>query len=353
MSERRYSMSSAAGAASLVAVALLLSAAMPLEAAKPPAGKTYYTVFLGADETFETFRECLVFTGTTVCDIDGEICGAWWTTTGKGGETGIAFELSYSDDGVPSLINGQARLDWHGRGSSMGGAARLEAEGLTSNFAFAARQVAPPACPRLLDDDGNPPPPPSDGTVVTQSRQVGGFHEIELSAAGQLFIEHTGTESLTITAEGRILPLLTSEVRGGRLILGTVPDSHFRTDKGIIYRLTVKSLDDIRVSGAGWIEAQGIDAARLDVAISGAAAVFVSGQATEQHVRISGAGFYDARGLTSRIATVNVSGTAHAMLRVSDELRGSVTGIGVIEYIGEPFVNVTTSGLGVVSQIGR
>ncbi len=299
-------------------------------------------------------KECLVFTETTVCDLDGEICGAWWSTAGaKAGEMGIAFELSYSDDGVPSRINGHARLDWRGRASSMGGAARLEADGSASNFAFAARQAPAAACPRLLDEEDDDPPPPSGDSVVTESRAVRDFHQIDLSAAGQLFIEHTGRESLTITAEARILPLLTSEVRGGRLILGVTPDTHFRTDKRIVYRLTVKSLDDLRVTGAGWIEASGIDTERLDVDISGAGAVFAAGRATQQQVRISGAGFYDARDLVSRTATVTVSGAAHAMLRVSDELHGSVSGVGVIEYIGDPFVDVTISGLGVVHQIGR
>jgi hypothetical protein len=48
--------------------------------------------------------------------------------------------------------------------------------------------------------------------ALLESRQVSGFTKIELSGSGELKIEQTGTESLTISAEDNVLPKITSEV---------------------------------------------------------------------------------------------------------------------------------------------
>jgi len=44
------------------------------------------------------------------------------------------------------------------------------------------------------------------GRVVTETREVGGFTKVELSGSGELTIEKTGTESLSISAEDNLLP---------------------------------------------------------------------------------------------------------------------------------------------------
>ncbi len=64
------------------------------------------------------------------------------------------------------------------------------------------------------------------GTVVTASRSVSDFHGVSVSGVGQLVLENAGTESLTITADDNILPLLESEVRNGVLMLGPRPNTN-------------------------------------------------------------------------------------------------------------------------------
>jgi hypothetical protein len=44
------------------------------------------------------------------------------------------------------------------------------------------------------------------GQLSSESRQVSGFTKVELSGSGELKIEQTGTESLTISAEDNVLP---------------------------------------------------------------------------------------------------------------------------------------------------
>ena len=93
------------------------------------------------------------------------------------------------------------------------------------------------------------------GQLATAQREVSGFTKVELAGQGDLTIEQTGTESLTISAEDNLLPLLTSDVSGDTLILGTKPNTSIVTTKPITYSVTVKDLDGLAVSGSGTMSA--------------------------------------------------------------------------------------------------
>ncbi|HEU5348006.1 MAG TPA: head GIN domain-containing protein [Ktedonobacterales bacterium] len=208
------------------------------------------------------------------------------------------------------------------------------------------------------------------GNVVSEQRDVGDFNEVTLSGVGQLSITQTGSESLAIEAEDNILPLLTSEVRDHRLILGTEPGTHFTPKRTIRYTLTVKDLSAVRISGAGNVEIPalgtpslrleisgagnmtitGLAAEKLEVTLSGAGNATCAGEAHDQDVRISGAGSYHADDLATTTARATISGTGSAHLRVSEQLDARVSGVGSITYRGQPTVRKSVSGIGRVSQ---
>src|SRR5262245_33803264 len=78
------------------------------------------------------------------------------------------------------------------------------------------------------------------GKRVSEPRNVSGFREVVLKGSGNLNIEVTGTESLTIEADDNLLPYLTSDVSGNRLTLGTKDNTNVSPSKEITYTLTVK-----------------------------------------------------------------------------------------------------------------
>ncbi len=187
------------------------------------------------------------------------------------------------------------------------------------------------------------------GIMASEPRAVSGFNGIVLSGAGQLSIEQTGFESLEITADDNVLPLLTSDVVGGRLELG-VQAGYSVSSTQVHYRLTVAELNEIVVSGAADIDASGLDTPFLEVTISGAAAVQLSGRADLQNVAISGAASYYAADLRSGDVRISVSGSAQAVVRASGRLEVSISGTGTVEYYGNPEVHV--SGDGTVRRLG-
>ena len=57
-------------------------------------------------------------------------------------------------------------------------------------------------------------------SVTSESRDVSGFDEVELKGIGNLSIEQTGSESLTVEAEEYVLSKIKTEVENKRLIIG-------------------------------------------------------------------------------------------------------------------------------------
>jgi hypothetical protein len=184
------------------------------------------------------------------------------------------------------------------------------------------------------------------GQLATQSRQVSGFTSVELTGVGELSIDQTGTESLTVSAEDNLLPLLTSRVEADTLILGKKPNTRIVTSKPITYTLTMKDITGLAVSGSGTINAPKLTTAALRIEISGSGVITTAGNADDQSLEISGSGRYLADGLTSKTTTAEISGSGTANVVASNALDVKISGSGTLTYSGNPQVSQTVSGSG-------
>ena len=208
------------------------------------------------------------------------------------------------------------------------------------------------------------------GNVVSESRNVSGFTEVALEGIGDLSIQQTGSESLTIEAEDNIIPKIKTEVKDNRLTIGIEPNTSIQATKPITYKLTVKDLNALELSGSGRIDAQNIntnnlavtnrgsgDVAASDVDINdlkiaqrGSGEVKMSGKADAQDVNISGSGSYQAENLQSKEAKIVANGSGEATIAASDRLDVRINGSGSVEYIGNPTITQRINGSGEVSR---
>ena len=195
-----------------------------------------------------------------------------------------------------------------------------------------------------------PAPALPESGGAAERRDVSGFTGVKLTSIGDLYIEQTGTESLRIEADADVLPQLTSKVSSGILELGVAPGTVIAKNRRIIYRLTVATLDSIAVSGVGGATASNLRADQLTVEIDGAGEMTLAGTVDSQAVTISGTGDYNGEDLQSVTAKVTIDATGNAVLRVSDHLDATVSGVGSVEYIGDPQVTKAVSGVGSVER---
>jgi hypothetical protein len=184
------------------------------------------------------------------------------------------------------------------------------------------------------------------GQLATESRAVSGFSTVELSGGGELTIQKTGTESLSISAEDNLLPRLTSEVSNNTLILGTKPNTTILPQQPVTYTVTVKDLTGVAVSGSGNIRVPDLTTSALDISISGSGTITVTGTVSDQDLEISGSGRYEAAQLSSKNVKAEISGSGTANVLATDVLDVEISGSGTVTYTGNPRVEQEISGSG-------
>lgn len=224
------------------------------------------------------------------------------------------------------------------------------------------------------------------GNVIQEDRDVSGFTGVQLNTSGDVTITAGEADALTIEAEDNIMPLLTSEVRGGVLQLGTTPNSSFSTTRGIHYIVTIASLESVELNGSGDINVAdfsgdsfsittngsgdttfaAVEVADVSITVNGSGAVelaslsgdtlqvrqtgsgdiTVAGQVTSQDVEKPGSGSYHAFDLASATANINVSGSGDAEITVSEALNAQLSSSGNVIYAGEPAIEQSTTGSG-------
>lgn len=189
------------------------------------------------------------------------------------------------------------------------------------------------------------------GRFVTESRRAEGFTAIAV-AAGRVVVTRGSVESLEITAEDNILPLIESTVINGRLTLGLRSGSGATNVHGVEYRITMRDLREIHAGGASRIDANGIEASHLIVNLSGASTFSGSGSVNRMDLNLSGASRVQAPELTAHTATAMLSGASVALVRVTDSLVVHASGASVVEFLGDPAVEAETSGGSIVRRAG-
>ncbi len=192
------------------------------------------------------------------------------------------------------------------------------------------------------------------GNIVTQSRSVAGFQAVSMGGSGRLFVEQGPTESLTVTADDNLMQYIDTKVVGDQLELGFglgAPMRSLQPTKPIEFHLTVKTLDEVDLSGSGVVDMKKIDGERLKAGISGSGTMTAAGVVNDLTLSISGSGKFDGADLHSVRTSVGISGSGRARVATSDQLSVDVSGSGSVEYTGNPQVSKDISGSGSVRRV--
>lgn len=212
--------------------------------------------------------------------------------------------------------------------------------------------------------------------MTVEVRRVERFDKVRFRGPGILKIAQGEKESLTIHAPAYVMRNVESRVDDGTLYLGYVSPKvvSLKVHREVIsYQLSMKDLRKLslvgagrvsipdldndsvtlKLSGSGQIVVEHLTADRLDAEISGAGMVKVSGDVETQFLRISGAGWYQADRLISDFAQIRVSGTGVANVMVNDDLNVVISGLGKVTYSGYPEIFKQISGLGQLTRRRR
>jgi pimeloyl-ACP methyl ester carboxylesterase len=188
------------------------------------------------------------------------------------------------------------------------------------------------------------------GKVVKETRNVSGFDGLIIVGTGKINIDRSGTESLSITTDDNLLQYIHTQVRGGKLVIEFKRKLTVERFSDLSFNLTVKDLKSIQVTGAARIDAKNLQGDHLTVSLDGVGTTNLAGTVDQLTVSLKGMGAFNSENMQAKRATVSNDGTSAAVVRVSDSLSATITGIGSIEYIGNPQVTKRISGPGTIRQ---
>jgi Putative auto-transporter adhesin, head GIN domain len=248
--------------------------------------------------------------------------------------------------------------------------------------------------------------------VKTESRNVANFSRLELHVPADVALTQGASESLTITTDDNILPLIQTRVDGGVLKIEGDNNKGFSTKRGVKIQLAMKNVEGISIMGSGDIVADTLRTPQLDalisgsgdmkfktlradnlklringsgdisadaviakiaessvrgsgdikvsslktdsmkISIDGSGDIAASGIADTLEARISGSGDIRARSLLARDVTVRISSSGGAEVNATETLKATVNGSGEVRYVGNPKnVTKTVNGSGSVSSM--
>ncbi|MEE9582459.1 MAG: head GIN domain-containing protein [Acidimicrobiia bacterium] len=209
---------------------------------------------------------------------------------------------------------------------------------------FVALLLFVTACSGDGDDDAIR----GSGTLIIETRTVGGFDQISLEGFGEVIVEVGPAESLTIKAEDNVMPYLVTETDGRTLEIKVKDGTSFRGIEGPVYTITLPDLVTVSISGSGNVTAIGVDTDSFEVSIAGSGNVDFAGSVDALTVSIAGSGDFRGEELVAAEAAVSIGGSGSVLVNATDNLDVTIGGSGDVTYLGSPTLTMSIGGSGTV-----
>lgn len=192
------------------------------------------------------------------------------------------------------------------------------------------------------------------GETTMATRNIENFSAIELNLNADIILTDSNVNSLMISAQENLMPVITMVVKSDKLIISS--DKNILESKPITIYLSVNRLQALELNGSGNVrstntlktgsvrlELNGSGTFDLDVVcdkliatISGSGRAILKGSGNQSNLDISGSGVIESYGFRSGNCQVEVSGSGQANVTATSELKASVSGSGSIQYQGNP-----------------
>lgn len=211
-----------------------------------------------------------------------------------------------------------------------------------------------------------------NGDIQTEEIELDDFTKVSIGGNYEVLLTKSEYAGVTIETDENLLRYINTEVHNETLNINNV--HNLKGSQGIKVEIRYRNIDKIystgaseinhddlfvseelslNLSGAGSIEME-IQTQRVDVNLTGAGAVILSGRAEYQEAQISGVGGLSAIELVTSESTINLSGLGGAEVYVTEKLEATITGIGGIQYAGNPKnIERQVTGLGKITRADR
>ena len=206
-------------------------------------------------------------------------------------------------------------------------------------------------------------------SAEVMTKPADGVTRLVFKTSGDLSVRVGTEEKLTIEAEPKVLAQMDVGIKGGTMTLAS--KGSFKTDKGLKFTLTLKSLRglksdgsgnivvdgfsgndiDVEAGGSGDIKLKNIKPGKLQIAMPGSGNIEVAGSGKSMVARIVGSGEIDALKFNAQAVEASIEGSGNIKVHADDSLKAVIGGAGNIEYQGKAKVTQSITGAGSVDRI--
>jgi len=172
------------------------------------------------------------------------------------------------------------------------------------------------------------------GPDKTEERAVGTFDAVSLEIASDTVVTLGPKPSVTITCAENILPLVRTDVRGGRLIISIKGSVSMAAP--IKVAIVTTSLHRAALTGSGSMRLAGMSGEALELGISGSGTVVADGRVKQVDIDVSGSGHVDAASLRSEEVATMISGSASVKAFATHSATVDLAGSGTVTIAGNP-----------------
>ena len=212
-----------------------------------------------------------------------------------------------------------------------------------------------------------------NGNITTDARSVSDFKTVEVGGSINVYVSQGTPSAVKLEGDENILKYIEVIQEGDRLIvrnkqgynLDPTHETKIYVTAPVYNKIETSGASDIigqgkitnpedlelKVSGAGDIKME-LDAPRVKTEVSGSGSVSLKGETKEVEFDLSGVGSAHCYGLLAESARVEISGAGSADVYASVSLDAQVSGVGSVNYKGNPTnVKQEVSGAGSVSRV--
>ncbi len=187
------------------------------------------------------------------------------------------------------------------------------------------------------------------GDMETRTLDLKDFDSINVGGAFDLEITLGDEQKVVMTIDDNLWDNLEVEVSGGTLEIGW--DKSCSPEGDCRVEIVVRKLEEVDIHGAAEVEIRNFHGDSFSFDVSGAAELEMDGTVDKLDINVSGAGDIDTRNLKAKSVKVSVSGAGEARVYASESFEGRVSGVGSIDYWGDPEHQRTkVSGMGDISR---